>query len=47
VATGAVVAAANAHRGADGGAAGQGAEVAADVAGHREAPAAGLMQRGL
>jgi vanillate O-demethylase monooxygenase subunit len=45
VATGELVTAAN--RAGSGGSAGQGAEVAAGVARHREAPAAGLMQRGL
>ena len=45
VATGAVVTGANAKRADSGN--GQGAEVAGDVARHRDAPAAGLMQRGL
>jgi hypothetical protein len=45
VATGAIVAAANATEGANGH--GQGAEVAGGIARHREEPAAGLMQRGL
>ena len=54
VATGAVVAAANAGRRGDGettrgtgGATGVAAEVAGEVASHRDEPAAGLMQRGL